>query len=582
MTDVTEILIHWYAGRSQSEIATSLCVDRKTIRKYLAPAIAAGIEPGGPAKTTAEWGELVSGWFPELADARLRQTTWPQIERHRDYIADMLKLGVTQATIHQRLRDEQGLAASVASLKRWVAANLPEEVRRDRVTVLGDEVEPGAEAQIDYGHLGSWIDPRSGRKHRVWALVMVLVCSRLMFVRPVLAMDQRAWTEAHVEAFAFFGGVPARLVPDNLKTGVDKPDLYDPKLNRSYAELAEHYNTLIDPARAAKPKDKPRVERPMPYVRDSFWRGREFTSLQHMQEQAVLWCREVAGQRHCRPLQGGAPMSVFAAVEAEALKPLPRKPFVLATWSTGKIGPDIHVKVGKTLYSVPWQHMGQRVDARETPTVVQIFDRATGAGRLIATHARKAAGKQTDLSHYPPEKIAFKMRTPTWCRTRAGEIGPACVAVIAELLAVNALFRLRAAQGVLGLAGKHGTDRLEQACTRAIEVGDPSYRTIKGILAARAEAPPAPEPTGDGGAAAHLHGPSRLLGNVVALPRPSGPPTAATASGAHPDPGHDEPPAHDEGGQRERAEPDQLTSGLDPATTDQPAPSRPAENEEAS
>jgi transposase len=573
VTDVTEILIHWYAGRSQSEIATSLGVDRKTIRKYLAPAIAAGITPGGPAKTTAEWRELVAGWFPGLADARLRQTTWPQIERHRDYIVDMLKLGVTQATIHQRLRDEQGLAASVASLKRWVAANLPEEVRRDRVTVLGDEAEPGAEAQIDYGHLGAWIDPRSGRKHRVWAFVMVLVCSRLMFVRPVLRMDQRAWTEAHVEAFAFFGGVPARLVPDNLKTGVDKPDLYDPKLNRSYAELAEHYDTLIDPARAAKPRDKPRVERPMPYVRDSFWRGREFTSLEQMQQQALAWCREVAGQRHCRPLQGGAPMAVFAAVEAEALKPLPRKPFVLATWSTGKIGPDIHVKVGKTLYSVPWQHMGRRVDARETPTVVQIFDRGSGAGQLIATHARKSAGKQTDLSHYPPEKIAFKMRTPTWCRTRAGEIGPACSAVIAELLAVNALFRLRAAQGVLGLAGRHGADRLERACARAIEVGDPSYRTIKGILAARAEAPPAPEPTGDGGAAAHLHGPSQLFGNVVALPRPSGPPTAdtAAASGARPDPGRDEPPVHDEGGQPERVASDQLTCEPDPTSTDQPA-----------
>ena len=542
MMDVTEILVHWYAGRSQSEVAISLGVDRKTIRKYLAPAIAAGITPGGPAMSTAEWAELVGQWFPEITDTRLRQTTWPEIERHRDYIADMLKIGVTQATIHQRLRDEQGLVASVASLKRWVAANLPEEVQRDRVTVLGDEAAPGAEAQIDYGHLGSWVDPRSGKKYRVWAFVMVLVCSRLLFVRPVLRMDQRAWTEAHVEAFAFFGGVPARLVPDNLKTGVDKPDLYDPKLNRSYAELAEHYGTLIDPARAAKPKDKPRVERPMPYVRDSFWRGREFVSLEHMQQQAVVWCREVAGRRQCRPLGGAAPLAVFAAVEAEALKSLPRKHFVLATWSTGTVGPDIHVKVGKSLYSVPWRHIGRRVDARETPTVVQVFDN----GQLIATHGRRPAGKATDLSHYPPEKIAFKMRTPTWCRTKAAEIGPACITVIADLLQVNALFRLRAAQGVLSLAGKHGPARLERACTRAIEVGDPSYRTIKGILAARTEAGPAPEPTGDGGAAAYLHGPSQLFANVVALPRPSSQPSTetATASGDHPGQDHSERPAH--------------------------------------
>lgn len=566
MTDVTEILIHWYAGRSQSEVAASLGVDRKTIRKYLAPAIAAGITPGGPPVTTAEWAELVGRWFPEITDTRLRQSTWPEIEAHRDYIADMLKIGVTQATIHQRLRDEQGLRASVASVKRWVAANLPEEVRRDRVTVLGEEAEPGAEAQIDYGHLGSWTDPRSGRKHRVWAFVMVLVCSRLLFVRPVLRMDQRTWTECHVAAFAFFGGVPTRLVPDNLKTGVDKPDLYDPKINRSYAELAEHYGTLIDPARAAKPRDKPRVERPMPYVRDSFWRGREFVSLQHMADQAIVWCTKVAGRRQCRPLGGAAPLSVFQAVEVEALTPLPRTPFVLATWSTGTVGPDIHVKVGKSLYSVPWRHMGRRVDARETPTVVQIFDN----GELVATHGRKPVGKQTDLSHYPPEKIAFKMRTPTWCRTKAAEIGPACVELIAELLQVNALFRLRAAQGVLGLAGKHGPARVERACARAIQVGDPSYRTVKGILAAGTEADPPPPATGDGGAAAHLHGPSQLFANVVALPTPSSPPEAdtalpsAAAHSAHQVPGHGE--RHDHHPQ-DHTEPDS-PARLESAATD--------------
>jgi transposase len=517
VTDVTEILVHWYAGCSQSEVATSLGVDRKTIKKYVTPAIAAGITPGGPVMTTADWAELTGKWFPAVTDTRLRQTTWPQIEQHRDYIAAMLTAGVTQATIWQRLRDERDLLASLASLKRWVAANLPEEVRRDRVTVLMDEPVPGGEAQIDYGHLGSWVDPHSGKKRRVWAFVMVLPASRHLFVRPVLSMDQRAWTECHVAAFDFFGGVLARLVPDNLKTGVDKPDLYDPKINRSYAELAEHYGTLVDPARALKPKDKPQVERPMPYVRDSYWRGREFVSLQDMQEQAALWCKEVAGRRQCRPLGGAAPISVFEAIEAGELTPLPRNRFVLATWSRGTIGPDIHVRVGKSLYSVPWRHMGRRVDARETPTVVQIFDN----GELIATHGRRPAGKSTDLSHYPPEKIAFKMRTPTWCRSQAADIGPSCVTLIGGLLEVNALFRLRAAQGVLGLAGKQDADRLEKACARAIEVGDPTYRTVKGILAAGTETDPAPEPTGDAGAAAHLHGPSRLFANVVALPTPN-------------------------------------------------------------
>jgi transposase len=516
VVDVTEILIHWHAGRSISEVAASLGIDRKTIRKYLAPALAVGIQPGGPPRSAQEWAALVAGWFPQLADTRLRQVTWPEIGRHHETIRQLLAAGVTQATIHQRLRDEHGLAASVASLRRYVAAMLPEELRRAQVVVLREEVPPGEEAQIDYGYLGVWVDPVGGRRRRVWAFVMVLCCSRHLFVWPVLRMDQRAWTEAHVAAFEFFGGAPRRLVPDNLRTGVDRPDLYDPKVNRCYAELASHYGVLVDPARARKPRDKARVERPMPYVRDSFWRGRAFASVEQMQHEALRWCREVAGRRACRPLQGAAPASVFAAVEAAALLALPPRPFVLATWSTPRVGPDIHAKVGKTLYSIPWRYVGQRLDARETPTTVQFFCQ----GQLAATHVRKPAGKQTDLGHYPPEKVAFRMRTPAWCRQRAEEIGPACAELVAELLAVNALFRLRAAQGVLALAGRHGVgpQRLEAACAKAIAAGDPSYRTVKGILAAGTEATPTPRPTGDGGAAAHLHGPTGLFRTVIPLP----------------------------------------------------------------
>lgn len=214
MIDIVEILIRWYAGRSQNELAASLGVDRKTLRKYTGPARAAGIEPGGPPMAEADWRTLAAGWFPELLDTRLRQVSWPSIEPHRDYIAAQLKAGVTVATIHQRLAVEHGMHASVTSVRRWVRANLPEDARRAQVTVLRDCLPPGSEAQIDYGRLGMWADPATGRRRTVWAFVMVLACSRHMFVRLTLLMDQREWTAAHVEAFAFFGGVPARLVTD--------------------------------------------------------------------------------------------------------------------------------------------------------------------------------------------------------------------------------------------------------------------------------------------------------------------------------------------------------------------------------
>jgi len=531
--DVTEILVHWHAGRSLNEMSGSLGVDRKTIRKYVAPAVAAGIVPGsGPAKSEGEWQDLVREWFPELADTRLRQVTWPAIGEHHEYIAEQLKTGVRMSTIHQRLRDERGLAASVASFRRYVAASIPEEVRRSQVTVWNPrQAEAGEQAQIDYGQLGRWLDPVTGKLRTVWAFVMVLACSRHMFVRPVLKMDQRAWTECHVEAFGFFGGVPARLVPDNLKTGVDKPDLYDPKLNRSYAELAAHYGCLIDPARALKPRDKARVERPMPYVRDSFWRGREFTSLERMQAEAARWSAEVAGQRACRPLEGAAPAAVFEAVEKDALRPLPAGPFTLATWATAKIGPDIHAQVEKVLYSVPWRHIGKTADVRITGAMVQFFI----GGELVKSHPRKVRGKQTDFGDYPPEKIAFHMRTPAWCRRQAAAIGPSCEYLVGDLLADNALYRLRAAQGVIGLADKHDPGRLEAACAKAVAAGDPSYRTVRGILAAGAERDQLPAAAGDGGAAAFLRGPASFANVIPMRPAsavPSDAVTPGTAEGA--------------------------------------------------
>jgi hypothetical protein len=199
-------------------------VDRKTLRKYVAPAVAAGIAPGGPAKSEQEWHELVREWFPELADTRLRQVTSPAIGEHHDYIAEQLKAGVRMSTIHQRLSDERGLAASVASFRRYVAANVPEEARRAQVTVWNPRpAEAGEQAQIDHGMLGRWLDPATGRLRTVWAFVMVLAYSRHMFVRPLLALQARSGGS---------GMTPGRDGSPSTSTARD--DACDPNANGSF------------------------------------------------------------------------------------------------------------------------------------------------------------------------------------------------------------------------------------------------------------------------------------------------------------------------------------------------------------
>jgi hypothetical protein len=152
MIDVIEILQHWHAGRPKTVVAASLGVDPKTVRKYVAPAEAAGLAPGGPALSRAAWATLVADWFPGLVDATARCLTWPLIDAHRERIGPMLATN-TVSTVHQRLRDEHGLAASIASFRRYVRLEFPGEVAASKVTVLCPEVAPGEEAQIDYGFL---------------------------------------------------------------------------------------------------------------------------------------------------------------------------------------------------------------------------------------------------------------------------------------------------------------------------------------------------------------------------------------------------------------------------------------------
>lgn len=260
------------------------------------------------------------------------------------------------------------------------------------------------------------------------------------------------------------------------------------------------------------------MERPIPYVRDSFFAGRDFASLQAMREAAATWCREVAGRRDCRPLGGARPLDVFTAREAGELLPLPVQPFELATWSRPKVHADCHVSVEGALYSVPWRYIGEHVDARCGRQLVEMFV----SGELVKTHRRVSRGrKSTDWNDYPPEKVAFLQRTPAWCRQRAREAGEHVGRLVNELLAGNALHHLRAAQGVLRLGDQHGRERLEAACERALAAGDPSYRTVKGILAAGLESAPLPSTADGSRLPALLRGPQELVGDLPNLNHPA-------------------------------------------------------------
>jgi hypothetical protein len=175
----------------------------------------------------------------------------------------------TMTAVWQRLRDAGRTSASFPTFRRHVIDHIRAS-DATRLTVLLPAPAFREAMEIDYGRLGMWTDPIGGRRRTVWAFVATLRASGMHVDRPVLVMDRRTWINCHIEALRFFGGSPTFWICDNLITGVLSADLYDPKLNRAYRELAEHHGAIVDPGRALHPKDKPRVERAVPYVRDSF------------------------------------------------------------------------------------------------------------------------------------------------------------------------------------------------------------------------------------------------------------------------------------------------------------------------
>jgi transposase len=474
--DIGEILDHWQSGRGIRAIAGSLGVSRPTIRKYVAIARCHGYEVGGLPPPEG-WRVFLEQAAPELVDPTVGSGVFRELLEHHDLIRETLE-GTTVMVGWQRLRDEHGLGASYSSFYRYVRKCLPEVLERRGLTVRREDPPVGEEAQVDYGYLGLWEDPVVGRRRRLWALVMVLSHSRHMFVRVVERMDQASWLECHVAAFEFWGGTPRRMVLDNLTSGVLKADLYDPKFNRGYAELASHYGLLIDPARVQKPRDKPRVERMMPYVRGSFWAGRRFGCLDEINQEALKWCLTVAGMRvHGTTRQ--RPLEVFQGLEREALRPLPSEPFELVTWVEAKLGRDCYFYAGGAAYSAPYQYALRNLAVRLTTRRVEAY----WGYELIKTHPRVPKGQRsTDWNDFPPKSAAFFQRTPDWCRKQAEQIGEQVSQAVEALLEDHALYHLRQVHGILRLGEKYGPHRLNAACLRALNFGDPTYRTIKNIL----------------------------------------------------------------------------------------------------
>ena len=244
----------------------------------------------------------------------------------------------------------------------------------------------------------------------VWALIIVLSYSRHSFVWPTFSQKLVDVIEGLEAAWAFFEGVPNGLVIDNFPAAVAGVDPLHPRLTRGFLEYSQHRGFISDPARVRHPRDKPRVERGVPYVRERFFKGGEFTGLSDMRSAARRWCLEVAGQR-VHGTTRKQPLAVFRQEERHTLGEWDAEPYEMTDWRTAKVHPDHHIACQYALYSVPSATCppGQKVEVRLGSKLVRIYHR----GRLIKVHPRQdRGGRSTDPDDYPAELSAYTLRAP--------------------------------------------------------------------------------------------------------------------------------------------------------------------------
>jgi len=342
------------------------------------------------------------------------------------------------------------------------------------------DCEPGEVAEVDFGYLGMINDPATSRRRKLHALIVTLVHSRHQFVWTTHGQKIEDLIEGLERAWDFFGGVARRVIIDNLKAGITKADRYDPFFNRTFDQYAHYRGFVIDACVVREPKQKPHVERQVPYVRENFFRGEEFIDRDDVQRRVEAWCVGRAGMR-IHGTTRKQPLVVFEKSERPALLALgPSEHFDVPSWGEPKVHPDCHVRFENALYSAPFAYKGKQVTVRGDRSLVRIYYR----GELLKTHERKKPGKRsTDYAHYPPEKTEYAMRDPNRIIARARACGTSTGRFTEILLSGDFPWaKLRQAQALMRLSEKYGEARVDAACRRALAFDLINVRRVKTIV----------------------------------------------------------------------------------------------------
>ncbi len=467
---IREILrLHHEAELSNRTIARICRVSNSTVGEYLARAERAGI--GWPLPDELKEKELYQKLFPE----KMKATTVRPMPEWDEVHRELSKRGVTLTLLWKEYREKHPDGYGFTQFREYYR-----QWKQTHANTMRLPRKAGEEMEVDYaGMTVSITNPETGEISQAQVFVAVLPASNYTFAEVQPSQELAHWLGGHVRAFAFFGGVPKTVCPDNLKAGVKTPNRYEPELNPSYQEMAEHYQVAVLPARVRKPRDKAHVENGVQNVER--WvlaplRNRTFFSIGEA-NRAIVPLLHSLNEKEMAHL-GKSRKEIFEELDRPALRPLPERPYEFAIWKNARVNIDYHVAFEGHYYSVPHTLARKEVQIRATETMIAIFHHSEQA----AIHPRSLyQGRFTTREEHMPARHSFILKAnQDWFLQEAANIGPQTASYITALLKSRRYpqHAYRSCLGILNLARKHSLAQIETACQTLLPAGLLSYRDV--------------------------------------------------------------------------------------------------------
>jgi transposase len=465
-------------GLSEREIAQSCDIARSTVGDYLHRAEVAGVTWPDATKLTER--QLEARLFPRHNTSGTAQRQMPdgayiysELRRYRKINLTLMELWLEYKEQHP---DGYQYTQFCEYYSRW----------RGRLDyVMRQEHRAGEKVFVDYCDGLAIIDPSTGELISTELFVAVWGASNYTYAEATLSQTLPDWIGSHVRAFQYFTVIPRMLIPDNLKSGVSKACFYEPELNPTYAEMAEHYGCAVLPARPSKPRDKAKAEAGVLVAQRwilAVLRKRSFHSLAEFNA-AIRECLERLNTRRMRRL-GKSRREVFETLDRPNALPLPSQAYEYAEWLKATVSFDYHIEVDHHYYSVVYRLLREKLDIRMTATTVEAFNK----GERVAAHARSHVwgGHTTLREHMPPEHQRYAEWSPERFVQWAGKTGAATAELVSQIIASRKYPEqgYRTCMGILQLVKDYEPSRVEDAARRALRYKTCSFRSMNAILAA--------------------------------------------------------------------------------------------------